>query len=317
MGSNYVSPARFEDRQRPFHCSYECHEARLPVFKCVYHCHHEVELIAIHNSHGLAILDGHAQRFRAGDVFWVASLAAHSFTNRLKDSKGSDWTQYTVALIPSGFLGKNSAFLPEATNLRRLLSCSSSAVLEGRLRHSIAGKMKQLPQTSGMGGLVLLLDILNEIAESPAEMRMIEGGVEGVSLKQHVTERLAKVHRFIHDHCGEEIDLAAVAKCACMSPSAFSRWFHQKSGKKFKDYLNEVRVIEAGSRLVFSDEPITSLCFDCGFSNLSNFNRQFLRIKGCTPSEFRRRASEAPAQPFADAPVVDFENAAFRKTTYH
>ncbi len=39
--------------------------------------------------------------------------------------------------------------------------------------------------------------------------------------------------------------------------------------------------------LIETDNKISEICFDCGFNNLSNFNRTFKNQKGCTPREFR------------------------------
>lgn len=315
-----MSSPRFEQRARPLACSLEVHEAKLPVFDCIYHFHPEIELIAIHDSHGLAVLDGQIEKFQPGDVFLLGSMAPHSFTNRRKESKGVDWTHYTVAFCRPDFLGGEGTILPEASGIRRLIGSGSSFALEGDLRRRVERKMKEMPRAGGMAGLALLLDILTSIVETPANLRKVEGGLASEGLQRHDTERLAKVHRFIHDHCTEEIDLAAVAKCASMAASSFSRWFHQKTGKTFKDYLNEVRVLEACSRLVLSDEPVTSLCYDCGFNNLSNFNRRFRRIKGCTPSQFRERwnrnSGSPGVSPFGDAPIIAFENDGYRSTAY-
>ena len=41
---------------------------------------------------------------------------------------------------------------------------------------------------------------------------------------------------------------------------------------------------------LFGDKPITQICFETGFNNLSNFNRQFRSFYGVTPSEYRRHA---------------------------
>ena len=37
----------------------------------------------------------------------------------------------------------------------------------------------------------------------------------------------------------------------------------------------------------YEEMRITEACYAAGFNNLSNFNRQFLRHKGVTPSRFR------------------------------
>ncbi|MBB3964793.1 AraC-like DNA-binding protein [Rhizobium metallidurans] len=43
-----------------------------------------------------------------------------------------------------------------------------------------------------------------------------------------------------------------------------------------------------------SDEPVTRLMFDCGFISKSNFNREFLRLTGTNPTDYRRRHQTRP-----------------------
>ena len=54
-------------------------------------------------------------------------------------------------------------------------------------------------------------------------------------------------------------------------------------------YVKRLR-INLACQLLMSDEQasITSICYEVGYNNLSNFNRQFLAEKGMTPTQFRR-----------------------------
>ncbi|MGN0624190.1 MAG: helix-turn-helix domain-containing protein [Oscillospiraceae bacterium] len=46
---------------------------------------------------------------------------------------------------------------------------------------------------------------------------------------------------------------------------------------------------KACKELAGSKKSVMEIAFECGFSNLSNFNRQFRRIAGCSPTEYRKR----------------------------
>jgi AraC-like DNA-binding protein len=58
-------------------------------------------------------------------------------------------------------------------------------------------------------------------------------------------------------------------------------------------YVNRLR-INLACQLLMSQEtlPITDICFAAGYNNLSNFNRQFLALKGMPPSRFRTLLAE-------------------------
>ena len=62
-------------------------------------------------------------------------------------------------------------------------------------------------------------------------------------------------------------------------------------GGSFSQYLNDCRVKSAQALLRNNaDMPITTLMFEAGFSTKSNFNKEFLRVTGLTPSEYRKQA---------------------------
>ena len=85
----------------------------------------------------------------------------------------------------------------------------------------------------------------------------------------------------------EEIRLAQLAEIAGMSPSAFSRFFKLHTGRNLSDYIIDIRLGYAARKLVDTNHSISEISFECGFNNLSNFNRIFKRKKGYSPSEFR------------------------------
>jgi len=278
---------RFERREQPLFCSYEACRAKLPVFDCIYHCHPEVELIAINGSHGTCLIDGQLERFKPGDVFLIGSMAPHSFTNRRRDSTGKDWTDYTVLQLKPDLLGDQIGVCRELNALRLLLKRKKSMVLQGDLMpqaHKLLSKIPDLPTSLG---LIRILEILDLITRHESLTRELSGQKFNQNLKDQDYERLARVHRYVHEHCMDAPKLVDVAKCAGMTPPSFSRYFRQKTGSTWQDYLVEIRVLEACSQLALSHESITNICYGSGFNNLSNFNRHFKRLKGCTPSEFR------------------------------
>lgn len=71
-----------------------------------------------------------------------------------------------------------------------------------------------------------------------------------------------------------------------MNPSAFSRAFKRLNKKTFSNYLNEIRIGYACKLLIEEKYSITYICYEAGYNNLSNFNRQFKLITSTTPSGY-------------------------------
>jgi len=76
-----------------------------------------------------------------------------------------------------------------------------------------------------------------------------------------------------------------------MSPSAFSRYFKVHANKTFSDFLTEIRVGHSCKLLTSQTTNVSQVCYDSGFSTLSNFNRQFKAVTHYSPLEYRRKYS--------------------------
>ena len=78
-----------------------------------------------------------------------------------------------------------------------------------------------------------------------------------------------------------------IARLARQSVSGFSRAFRRHTGMTFVHYVNSLRIELACQHLSQADLTVAEICYEVGFQNLSNFNRQFLALKGMPPSRFR------------------------------
>lgn len=63
-------------------------------------------------------------------------------------------------------------------------------------------------------------------------------------------------------------------------------------GKTFSDFVNDIRITQAVSLLMDTDQSVAEIAASCGFENMSYFNRVFLRKKGIQPYKFRESRRE-------------------------
>lgn len=102
------------------------------------------------------------------------------------------------------------------------------------------------------------------------------------------TQRLRAVLQWISAHYSEPVCVAdAAALCQC-SPNHFMRWFRQMAGQTFIIFLREYRLNAAAEALRTTEDTILSISEQCGFENLSYFNREFKAHFGMTPREYRK-----------------------------
>ena len=107
------------------------------------------------------------------------------------------------------------------------------------------------------------------------------------------TQRLRAVLQWISAHYSEPVCVAdAAALCQC-SPNHFMRWFRQMTGQTFIIFLREYRLNAAAEALRTTEDTVLSISEQCGFENLSYFNREFKAHFGMTPREYREKYHHA------------------------
>jgi len=143
----------------------------------------------------------------------------------------------------------------------------------------------------GVEQLAALLEVLERLSQAP-EQRPIASELTLGPPQSSELERFERVSAHIFAHYREPITLDEVADKAHMSPAAFSRFFRRVTRRTFVRFVNELRVGFAVRLLLETERPVSEIAFESGFRNLANFNRRFREWKGCSPTEFRKRAVE-------------------------
>lgn len=130
------------------------------------------------------------------------------------------------------------------------------------------------------------LTILYELSRCENARTLASSSYAKVTVEDD-SRRILKVKNFITKNYMDELRLPELASLAGMSSSAFSRFFKLHTGRNISEYIIDLRLGYAARMLVDTAKSISEIGFDCGFNNLSNFNRIFKKKKGCSPSEFR------------------------------
>lgn len=102
--------------------------------------------------------------------------------------------------------------------------------------------------------------------------------------------RVRKSMRLIGERLGDEIELDLIARDAGLSRPHFYKLFRQQTGITPNLFLNTLRMEQAIRNLAESDQSVTDIGFDLGFSSQSGFTRFFRSNVGMAPTEYRRVA---------------------------
>lgn len=267
-----------------------------PSFTMPFHFHPEVEIIFVRAGHCTLVINDTPIRVREGNIVIIGSDVPHSYHNSPGESLGPEWAKHTMVLFRPHFLGGPFLHAPEMKVARDFLALlgDSGIQVRGRTRTRVAHLMSSLKHEGNLPNLIGLLQILNVLGSATeTEVRPVRPKPGLGPMHRQDMARLKRVFNHIRENLGEEIRLADIAAVAQLAPTSFSRFFRQKTGTTFHQYLLETRLSEAGMRLVSTQDSVTEICFSCGFGNLSNFNRQFQAHRGCTPTGFRKNWIEA------------------------
>lgn len=107
-------------------------------------------------------------------------------------------------------------------------------------------------------------------------------------LKESGREDMRPAIEYLMEHFREEISVEDLARLSHLSKSYFMSCFKKAAGVSAMEYLAQLRIHAACEALSGGDERVSEIAYRCGYGNLSNFNRQFKRIAGCSPKEYRK-----------------------------
>jgi len=264
-------------------------EIRGHRFSCPWHFHTENELILTLHCPGYRMVGDDLTELEAGDLVLLGANLPHIWQR--DNAAPRRPVHFLIAQFEDDFLGHDFWKLPAAQGLRQLLKRASVGLrFTGKTRERVARLMSEMRDANGLRRLALFLTALETLASS-AESRAIASPGYTAEQSPFDQERMERVLRFINERFDQPIRVGEVARLASLSEGAFSRFFRLHSGRTFPEFVNQLRVGRACRLLAESGQKITDIAFACGFSNLSNFNRQFQRMKRMTPREFVRQVT--------------------------
>jgi AraC-like DNA-binding protein len=109
------------------------------------------------------------------------------------------------------------------------------------------------------------------------------------------TEIVAAVDRLMRERAlyrDPNLTLERLARRAVIPARQISAAINRVHGRNVSQVVNEFRITEAKRLLAETSQPVTAIMFDCGFQTKSNFNREFRRVTGVSPSDFRRSVTQ-------------------------
>jgi len=258
-----------------------------PHFTSPFHFHDSYELILIAKSYGKLYAGNKVLNFNDGEVYLFGPGFAHCFYNEQSFIKSGEIAHAIVIFFKEDFLGKEFFSKGELAKVWELLSKSERGI-QLQANDLIRSFFYQITGSKGLQTLILLLQLLNHLSGlKKEEITFINKTIPKLFSKDNNTNKLEAVFKYVIENFKEEVSSKDAASLACLSEAAFCRYFKRRTEKTFSQFVNHVRITHSTRLLLEQDMSIANVCFECGFGNISYFNRQFKKIMGQTPFEYR------------------------------
>jgi AraC-like DNA-binding protein len=225
--------------------------------------------------------------FAPGQLVFVTSKVPHNWVSEIGNDEIVLDRDLVIQFQPE-LLDVAGDCFPE---LRRLQASPNpfdqSWEYTGKAAQLGAQMMEEIRTLNGVPRLLKFLQLIHLLATT-LERRPLGTADYVPSLNPSAVELIERAIRIILSSLPAGVGLEEISSQVGMSPTAFSRYFKRNVGHTFVAYARKLRISDARRLLAETDRPITDLCFDVGYSNISNFNRSFLKECGMTPSAYRR-----------------------------
>lgn len=255
-----------------------------------WHFHKEYELHLIVASSGKVFVGDYIGNFYPGTLFLTGPNLPHNWISQIDGGevvpKRDMLVNFTDELLVSG----NQVFA-ELKTLTPLLERAQYGI-EFRCKRTIRQAMKLMQKIADSKGISRLghFFILLELLAVSDDYQLLSATNSVQMTDENSVDRTNRAVDYIFAHYARELPLEEVADYLGMKPTYFSRVFKQATGRCFVEFVNRLRISKSCELLADGDKPVTDVCFESGFNNISNFNRRFQQLKGMTPSHYRRLA---------------------------
>jgi len=255
------------------------------------HYHEEYEINLILNASGAKrIVGDNMEEIDNLELVLVGPNLQHAwFTHKCKCKEITEITiQFHKDLFDEKFLRRN-----QLNFIRTMLEKSSNGILFSKETiQQLAPRILNLKQKQGFDSILELISILHDLSIS-RNMRILSNSTFNNIADQNNfnSRRIEKTMEYVNRNFDKQISLGEVAKLANMSEVSFSRFFKQRTGNTFIDSLTDIRLGHSTRMLIDTTKSIAEVAYNCGFNNISNFNRTFKKKKYCTPKEYRESFS--------------------------
>lgn len=286
------SPAELEIILPQPEQSFRWYEHDYPYPLARWNHHPEFEIHLIRQGSGKLVAGDYIGPFGPGHVAMIGPDLPHDWMGDLASGEylhGRD----VVLQFDGAFLLKFRQLMPELGELQPLFERARRGLeFTGESATEAARLLEAIGPAQGLHRLLLFLQLLNILRSAPeSNAKCLASACYAPTLDAKSADRIHRAFEYLQAELSGDIRVSVIADRLHMSEPGFSRFFKRVTGHGFIDLMRKLRIQRACRMLLQTQMSVADICFEVGYSNLSNFNRHFRYEMKVTPSDYRRGPS--------------------------
>lgn len=274
--------------------SFSIREDIYPFLYNHWHYHPEIELTLIRKGTGVRLVGDSMAPFEDGDLILLGSNLPHMWhSDSIYFQNIPTLNIEAVAIhFREDFWGTAFMQLPELRPIKEMLDLAKRGIrIMGETRDVVIEAMEKNIHVTGPKRIEFLLGILDMISRSADYVLLASPGFNK-TYDLTTTDKINLIYTYTFNNFKNNITIKDAAEAANLSPNSFCRYFKTRTLKTYWQFLLEIRIGHACRLLIENKGSVAQICSECGFNNLSNFNRQFKSLLKITPLQYAKTYAE-------------------------
>jgi AraC-like DNA-binding protein len=259
------------------------------AFTAPYHFHPEYELTLILKGKGMRFVNHNMEDYVIGDLVLLGSNLPHCW--KTDDIIEGEVNAHSIVIqFSKDFLGEQLFLKPEFSSILELLQRSASGIrFSEEIQHITKERMIALAEEeNNFKQLMSFLEILHDLSITDS-FKLLSNDTADAQQSLADKQRINPVFTYIVENFKKSVSLNVAAEIANMTPNAFCRYFKKITRKTFMETVISYRINYAVQQLVHTNQLVSQICFDSGFTDISHFYKLFKTKIKMSPLSYRKK----------------------------
>lgn len=254
-------------------------------FPWQYHYHPEYEVVCVLSGGGTRHVGNHFSNYENGDLVLIGPNIPHAGFGL----NAHGLHEEIVVQIKEDVFKDSVLARPEMAIISTLLEKSKYGVcFNGNTKDLVSRNLKKFLKLDPFNKLLELFRILYLMATSE-DYELLNPTSALSNLTRKNNGRLQEILAYVEKNYNEEIDIKKAASIANLSVPSFCNYFKKLMNFTYTDFINQYRVQRA-CIMLHQEKTINEISFECGFNNVTYFNKVFKTIMKKTPSQYKKES---------------------------